>query len=221
MSVQIEGIGKQKIKYRNHDEIDFYCLSEYLTLAKKSISKFANKFYNGLARKMLRDEDAISNVAYCLMLADWRYDENYESTQKDRQRKTQYSYRNQCAIWAIQSYITKNYNKSHSSKNKTYSLDYKLDEDGSNSSYDYIADKNGPNPLETILETEEKNEIRKYLENLFEKNELSDKQKEYIKLYYYEDYTFEEIGKKFGLTREAIRQSIKKSLIKIKESTHA
>jgi RNA polymerase sigma factor (sigma-70 family) len=219
MSVQIEGIGKQKINYRDHNEVDFYCLSEYLTLAKKSISKFANTFYNGLARKMLKDEDAISNVAYCLMLADWRYDEDYQN-KHDRQKKTKYSYRNQCAIWAIQSYITKNYSKKNSSKNKVYSLDYKLDEENNNTSYDYIPDSKSTNPLVNILEKEEKIELRNFLDNLFEENSLSEKQKEYIKLYYYEDYTFQEIGKKFGLTREAIRQSIKKALLKIKETSY-
>ena len=217
MSVQIEGIGKQKIEYRNHNEIDFYCLSEYLTLAKKSISKFANRFYNGLARKMLKDEDAISNIAYSLMLADWRYDENYPN-QKNEQKKTQYSYRNQCAIWAIQSYITKNYKRNNSKKQKIYSLDYATDEEKSNTSYSYIKDKKTKNPLENIIEDEEKEDLRLFLNNLLETNQLSDKQKDYVKLYYYEGYTFEQIGKKFGLTREAIRQSIKKGLAKIKES---
>ena len=41
---------------------------------------------------------------------------------------------------------------------------------------------------------------------------LSDRQKDYIKLYFYESYTFEKIGKKYGITREAVRQGLNKAL---------
>lgn len=221
MSVYVEGIGNQKIQYRNHEEVDFYGLNEYLTLAKKSISKFANRFYNGLARKMLKDEDAISNVAYCLMLADWRYDQNYVSKANNNKQKTRYSYRNQCALWAIQSYMTKNYKKNHSNNYKVYSLDHSIDEENNNTSYTYINDKRTPTPVDSLIESEEKSELRNFLDSLLNTDELSDKQKEYVKLYYYEGNTFEQIGKKYGLTREAIRQSIKKALVKIKETANA
>ena len=137
MSVYIEGIGTHKINYRDHNEVEFSNLSEYMLMAKKSISKFANKFYNGLSRIMLQDEDAVSSVAYCIMLADWRYDENYNTKIKN---KTRYSYRNQCAIWAIQSYVTKNYRKQKSKQYHTYSLDYPTYQEKSNTYYTYIED---------------------------------------------------------------------------------
>lgn len=215
MSVYVEGIGNQKISYQDHKNVDFSCLSDYLIMAKKSISKFANGFYNGLAMKMLKDEDAISNIAYSLMLADWRYDENYQS--KNSQKKTQYSYRNQCAIWAIQSYVTKNYGKKKSGKQKVLSLDY-CPSENENDSYHYIEDTRSPNPLSQIIEDENLETNKKYVKNLLETTNISDKQREYIHLYYYEGFTFEEIGKQFEMTREAIRQSIKKAIAKIKEN---
>ena len=63
MLLQLNGVGNQKIKYKDHSTMNFDSLSEYLKLAKKAISKFANQFYNGLSSKMLKDEDAISSIA--------------------------------------------------------------------------------------------------------------------------------------------------------------
>lgn len=214
MSVYVEGIGNQKISYQDHNNVDFSCLSDYLTMAKKSISKFANGFYNGLATKMLKDEDAISSIAYCLMLADWRYDENYNKNKK--QNKTQYSYRNQCAIWAIQSYVTKNYKKKNPLKSKVYSLDYSAVEN-EHDSYYYIKDEKSPDPISQIMEEEGRDTVRTYIKSLLDNSDITEKQKQYIELYYFKDYTFEEIGKEFRMTREAIRQSIKKALSKIRE----
>jgi RNA polymerase sigma factor (sigma-70 family) len=214
MSVYIEGIGNQKISYPDHDNIKFASVSEYLLFAKKSISKFANNFYNGLSRIMLQDDDAISNVAYCIMLADWRYNENYHIKVKN---KTRYSYRNQCAIWAIQSYITKNYKK-NSQHYSVYSLDYSNNEDSSSTCYNYIQDHKVKNPSEAVEEQERTENLKLKISQLINNDSISDQQKEYIRLYYYEGKTFEQIGKKFSLTREAIRQSIKKAIKTIRET---
>jgi RNA polymerase sigma factor (sigma-70 family) len=46
---------------------------------------------------------------------------------------------------------------------------------------------------------------------------LTKNQSEYIKLYYFENCTYEQIGQKFNLTREAIRQSINKALSVIRD----
>jgi RNA polymerase sigma factor (sigma-70 family) len=46
---------------------------------------------------------------------------------------------------------------------------------------------------------------------------LSDKQKDHIKLYYFSNMTLSEIGKKYGVTREAIRQSLLKGINQIKQ----
>jgi len=213
MSVYIEGIGKHKIEYPNHEDVQFSDLSEYVLLAKKAISKFANRFYNGLSRKMLYDEDAVSNVAYCIMLSDWRYQENYK---KDH-NKTRYSYRNQCALWAIQSYVTKTY-KQNKTKNVTYSLDYSHNtDDESMTAYTFIRDQNDKEPIDNIIYEEEQNLNKEIISKLLSTKNISDRQKEYIKLYYFHDMTYDQIGKRFSLTREAIRQSIRKAIEKMGE----
>ena len=46
---------------------------------------------------------------------------------------------------------------------------------------------------------------------------LSDKQRNQIYKYYFEEKTLLQIGKEYGVTREAIRQNIQKGINKIKE----
>jgi len=208
MLLQINGIGNQKIAYKNHSEIEFDTLDVYLLLAKKAISKFANAIFNGLSQKMLKDEDAVSSVANAIMMADWRWDENY--TNKQGTKKTKYSYRNQCALWAIQTYVSKIYQKPKNIKN-VYSLDFK-NEDMELSNYELIKDHNTKTPDEQLIEKEQSDSLAGLIDNILSIDYLSDRQKDYIRLYYFENYTFEKIGKKYGITREAVRQGLNKAL---------
>lgn len=209
MLLSIEGIGNQKIKYKNNKNIEFDTLNSYIILAKKAISKFGNGVYSGLSIKMLNDEDAISSVAHALMMADWRWDENYKNEQGTK--KSKYSYRNQCAIWAIQTYASKQYKKPKKLK-KVFSLDHVIDNDSGIDVHSYIQDNKINDPLD-ILEKKQEDDIKKELiQDLLSSNLLTDKQKNYIRLYYFESYTFEKIGKKYGITREAVRQGLNKAL---------
>jgi RNA polymerase sigma factor (sigma-70 family) len=213
MLLQLEGIGNQKIAYKDPSAVEFDNLNEYTTMAKKSISKFANRFYSGLSSKMLKDEDAISSVTNAIIMADWRYDENYEGT--NGAKKTKYSYRNQCALWAIQTYVTKNYKKNKNTS-KVYSLNYNNSEN-EDDAYNYIVDNRTKTPEQIILEKEKHEEVSKLIRLLLSSELLTKNQSEYIKLYYFENCTYEQIGQKFNLTREAIRQSINKALSVIRD----
>ena len=213
MLLQLEGIGNQKIAYKDASAVEFDNLNEYTTMAKKSISKFANRFYSGLSSKMLKDEDAISSVTNAIIMADWRYDENYEGT--NGAKKTKYSYRNQCALWAIQTYVTKNYKKNKNTS-KVYSLNYNNSEN-EDDAYNYIVDNRTKTPEQIILEKEKHEEVSKLIRLLLSSELLTKNQSEYIKLYYFENCTYEQIGQKFNLTREAIRQSINKALSVIRD----
>lgn len=181
----------------------FDSLSDYISLAKKTISKFGPKFYNGLSAEMLKNEEAISDVATALMYADWRFDENREG--KSGQKKTLYSYRNQCAIWAIKTYVTNKYKK-----RKDYSMDYDNDNDQSMNSM--IADPKQISPLDAIIHEEKAELLSDAIDCLLDNDMLSTKQKQQIRMYYFEDATLSAIGQKFGVSREAIRQNIKRGL---------
>lgn len=187
-------------------EKKFDGLSTYINLAKKTISKFAPKFYNGLSAEMLRNEEAISDVATALMYADWRFDENREG--KSGQKKTLYSYRNQCAIWAIKTYVTNKYKKQ-----KNYSLDEHNEDIKYNS---FISDKSQRQPVDLLIEEEEKNILESDIDSILSSSAITEKQKKQIMMYYFEDRTLSYIGKKFGVSREAVRQNIKRGLESIK-----
>jgi len=215
MVLQIHGVGNHKIAYKDHNSIEFDSLETYLLLAKKAISKFANQFYNGLATKMLKDEDATACVANAIMMADWRWDDNYQNEKGTK--KTKYSYRNQCALWAIQTLVTKN-KQLNKKKLKTYSLDFVSDDHDGLSVYDLVQDYRGMDPEQETIKNENSEDLKNLINKLLSTDYLTDRQKDYIRLYYFESYTFEKIGKKYGITREAVRQGLNKAIEIIKST---
>jgi RNA polymerase sigma factor (sigma-70 family) len=193
-------------------EKQFDSLSTYITLAKKIVSKFAPTFYGSLRQELLNNDDAIADIASAIMVGDWKWD-------KDRvgfngKSKTKYSYRNQCGIWAIKTYLTNKYRK----QNTHYSLD-NVD------AYDINFTDNIPDNIEydpaTLLENRESESLLKSnINNLLNSGIITDKQREQIRLYYFEEKTLSEIGNIFGVTREAIRQNIQKGLARIRTYAH-
>lgn len=183
-------------------------LDSYINLAKKTISKFGPKFYNGLSAEMLQNSDAVSDVATAIMYADWRFDPDRSG--KDGQKKTLYSYRNQCAIWAIKTYVSNKYKK-----RKNMSLDFEND-DNISSLNSTIKDDKCRSPLDILIEKETSTNLSASIDLLLNNSLLTDKQKEQIKLYYFENQTLSSIGKKFGVSREAIRQNLKRAIDLIK-----
>lgn len=179
-------------------------LSTYISLAKKTISKFGPKFYNGLALEMLQNEEAVSDVATAIMFGDWRFDENRVG--KTGLKKTKYSYRNQCALWAIKTYVTNKYKHK-----KHFSLDKELGEDSQETGYNYAASTE-LSPLDTMIDKEDRNNLSNAINLLLNSNILSEKQQQQIRMYYFDNLTLSKIGKIFGVSREAVRQNIKRGL---------
>lgn len=210
--IDIVSVGNQKIKYQDHANIDFEPLSVYLDLAKKTISKFAKNFSPSLGKEMLKSEDAIANVANCIMMADWRWDK--ERKGQSGQQKNKYSYRNQCAIWAIKSYMTRKKHK----HNKAHSVDIDAKFDDENLSLLDILPSSSRSPLDLIIEQETDADLKSVIHDILcdDHKILSERQKQCLQLYYIEGMTFAQIGKKFSITREAVRQNIKKSIDKIR-----
>ena len=58
---------------------------------------------------------------------------------------------------------------------------------------------------------------KKYIQCIFDSGLLTKKQISIIKLYYLENETLASIGKKFGVSMEAIRQNLKRAIALIKE----
>jgi RNA polymerase sigma factor (sigma-70 family) len=186
-------------------------LVEYIDMAKKTIRAFSNRICPGICNKMSSSEDAIADIAYAMMCADWKYDKDRKG-KHSQQSKTKYSYRNQCAIWAIQTYIKKEL------KHKTLYINNILDKDGGLTFSDMLADDNQKEPLEDII-TEEKNSLESELvQNIFDSNILTQSQKDKLRLYYIEGLSLAKIGRIYGITREAVRQTIKNSISKLQEN---
>lgn len=193
------------------DNKEYKDLVEYIDMAKKTIRAFSNRICPGICNQMSNSEDAIADIAYAMMCADWKYDKNRKG-KKSNQCKTRYSYRNQCAIWAIQTYIKK------SIKNKHISLNNLIDQEDGCSFADLIEDSNQKEPIDNII-TEEKQTLEASLvDKILTSDILTQIQKDKIKLYFMDGLSLAKIGKKYGVTREAIRQNIKNSISKIKES---
>lgn len=211
----IPSVGKQKIKYSDHSSINFESLDFYLNLAQKIIAKLGPTFFSGLSKEMLKNEDAIAFVANAIMMGDWRWKkEEHEKDQK--QYKSLYSYRNQCAIWAIKTYVTKKYKIAHSSK-RAYNISGVGGKDCEDLMItDVISDTSQKEPVEILIEKENAEISESLINEILNSDILSDKQKDHIRMYYFENQTLEKIGEKYGVTREAIRQSIKSSLNKIR-----
>lgn len=186
-------------------EKKYESLSTYLMLAKKVINKFAPKF---IVKEMLNDEDAISDVATALMNADKNFDPDREGS--TNQKKTKYSYRNQCGLWAIKTYVTKRYKSK-----KINSLDYIID-DNNSTLYSTIPDNKNKDPLDIIIDNEQNINRINDISFILDSDIINDKQKDQIRLYYFENKSLAEIGLIYGVTREAIRQNIKRALNNIR-----
>jgi len=193
-------------------EKQFDSLSSYISLAKKTISKFAPKFYNGLAADMLSNEDAISEIATALMQADWKFDS--ERVGPTGLKKTKYSYRNQCVIWAIKTYVTQKYKKKPKS-----SLDFEIGDKDTLSQT--IADEKLPNPLDILIKKESEENLKNNISEILDSAVLNNKQRAQIRMYYYDNYTLSEIGEKYGVSREAVRQNIKRGIQNIQKLENA
>lgn len=212
--IDIVAIGNQKLAYKDHKDIKFESLEFYTNLAQRAISKFSSTTGNTTVKSMLKSDDAIASVANAIMMADWRWDEN--RTGKTGEKKTKYSYRNQCAIWAIKSHITRKKHKKH----KMF-IDHCIPNRSDNemSLLDIVA-KDETDPSEIIAKNENQLINQRYVAEILSDTNtiISDKQKQYIKLYYLENKTFAQIGKQYNITREAVRQGIKKAFVKLREN---
>jgi len=194
------------------DNKEYKDLVEYIDMAKKTIRAFSNRICPGICNQMSNSEDAIADIAYAMMQADWKYDKNRKGKQSN-QSKSQYSYRNQCAIWAIQTYI-----KKYLRTNKTVYLNNILSSEDSTSFCDILEDMNQKEPVDYVLQQEKTHLESQLVKDIFDSDLLNDTQKDKLKLYYIDGLSLAKIGKRYGITREAVRQNIKNSIDRIRES---
>jgi RNA polymerase sigma factor (sigma-70 family) len=187
-------------------EVQYETLANYLLMAKKMITKFAPKYYSTLAQEMLHDEGAIADVAHSIMMADWKWNPLYRS--KKNTVRTKRSYRNQRAIWAIKDYISK-----RKCNGYVFSLSYENPRsDDPTPLSGLLQDKKAYNPSTLAENADEVEYSQKLIETLLKCEVITNKQKEYIVSYYLDSQTLQEVGTKYGVSREAVRQGINHGL---------
>ena len=190
-------------------ETEYKDIVEYIDAAKKTIRVFANKICPGICYEMTQSEDAIADVAHAMMCADWKYDENKKGKLSNKS-KTRYSYRNQCAIWAIQTYI-----KNSLRKNKTIYLNNLINSEDEIALTDILEDKKQQQAEDIYIHQEEEESNTKLVQNILSSSLLTAMQKEKMRMHYIEGQSLAEIGRKYGVTREAIRQTIQGCIKKL------
>lgn len=80
-------------------------LDNYISTARRIISKYAKRYSPTLVRTMLANEDAIANIAYALMVAETKWDKTRNVTRD--------GYLVMCGKWAILSWIDRHKGKPH------------------------------------------------------------------------------------------------------------
>jgi RNA polymerase sigma factor (sigma-70 family) len=211
MFIDLVGIGKQQINYPDASDCEFATTKEYIKMAKKLVSKFGPTFGPNITKEILASDDAISNIATHLMLADWRWKEKYENEQKTVRAK--YSYRTQCGIWAIKGYMnrkTKSKETPVRSLNATYG-------DSETQIIKFIEDKKAAVYATSYEDEEHKKFVNDKLNALLGSGILTEKEQDYITKHYLEQLTMPEIAAKNSISREAVRQVINRGISKLQE----
>lgn len=215
MYIDLVGIGNQKNEYVHPDTCHFEANHKtYWTIAKKIISYFAPRYGSGLAKEMLASEDAISNIATQIMLADWRWDKNYKN--KKGTVRTLNAYRNQCGDWAIRGYLTRKARHQASPVYAPVSLN-SLNEDGNEVFASSLADESCPAPEESIEQIEEVQENKNAVHKLLTSGVLTDQQESFIRAHYLEQKSKADIARENNISRQAVEYSIGRGILKMRE----
>lgn len=195
-TIDIAGIKKKKLDYANIEHGEFLTLEEYMTLTKKFVKRYA-----GYARtSILASDDAITNIATSIMMADWRWKDDYH-TENGTEKLQRQNYRLQCAKYAIYEYIKRR------SKNKlNVSLVNKEDE-----TIEIFTVDNQQ------IGRKEKEELKEELTLCINNANLKQLEDVCMRAYFYHGMSYQDIGMKLSLSKERIRQIVKEAVSKIGE----
>jgi len=165
-------------------------LRAYTKLSRKIIYALANKYGKNTVTEMLKDDDAIGNLAYSLMLADWKWDGDHQG---EHGPSNLFSFRKQKAVWAIQNFVR------DKAKSRYVSLNTLCD----NEETEFCDTKSLPTDnLHEIVATY-----------------CSSQEATYIELYYWQGYTLREIALQHGLRcHGVVQRSITTALRKLKKA---
>ncbi len=189
-------------------------LPEYLHQAEAIIKRFAPK---GDITHILSNEDAVSYVAYWLMLADWRYEKGHGTIQS--------SYRVNTGRFAIKRYLNrrfvlsgKNSKKKYFSECILYPMGVKLflRWESRYRNIEHIAQQ-VHQKTKTPYENVSNAEFMKSILEMLKDPSLTPRESLSIRRVYLEGYTQEETSKQIGVSKSCIGLYIKNGITKLRE----
>lgn len=192
-NIDIVNVGNKTKALHEYDNKDFGTLDEYLEIARRTIVSYAGEIRLGLADEMLKNEDAVANVAHAVMMADWHFDG----------RGDKFGFRKQRIKWAIRNYITR---KTHRQYTTTI--------DGGGHCAMSLKDTEANMPDVNI----NREEMATSLHKLLDSGSISKQAASYLRQYYLEGSCLQQIADRRGVTKQGVQQLITSSLRVLKET---
>lgn len=198
MMIDVVGIGDKVVTLPDKDSVNFEALDDYYLIAKKIISTHAPKIRTGLADEMLNNDDAISNIAHAIMMADWKFDG----------RGNRLGYRKRMGEYAIKNYAARS---GRVFRRQVFSLDNFINKMVESESFAQSLPDLSGGPGDNIERQEELDVLRERLEELLSCDLISDQQASYLRMYYLEGKSLSEIGKTRGVSKQGVSELIRKT----------
>ncbi len=208
MSIDIMAIGDQIIEYPDAATQEFTTTDEYLKIAQRLVRKIAPIYRPGLAEQILRSEDAISNIATQVMMADWRWNGN----------GTLFGYRKECVKWAIKGFIERDVSRS---KRKTLSLN-NSSRTGEDDVQEYInlIPGNDANPSDIVQDAESDKLKTELIDQILGSGILTNTQEKCIRLHYLQGKSMSDIGRELGVSRQAVQDNVQRGISKLRAAAN-
>ena len=203
MKLIIKDVDAKKLEkngtFRNEGAPErMFGLQEYLDIAARCIAHFANR---DLKSQMLKSEDAISFVAEHLMYATCRW-----SPERGR---TLRSYHNQCAIWAIQNWMSRLVKT-----REVLSINKELNQDESVVQlYEILED-----PRDSSFADTKNDEDRSEIMSIIDKSSLSSMEKRCLVGKFLEHMSVKEISEDINKTDKFVYNIIDRAIKKLRRS---
>lgn len=202
LHVDIVGIGNKKV---DTPKFQMETLDEYILIAKKMIASMAPSFRYGLAEEMLCSDDAISNVAHDIMVADWQFNG----------RGNRYGFRKERAKYSIKSYLSR---RGKHNKRRVFRLDAVVKASNQDSTFAELLTDNSQNPIGVVEDNDLSSYIIQKLDSMVSNGTLSSRGVRYIKMYYLDSLDVNKIAEKEGVTRQAVYDTMSRTMKIIKNS---
>lgn len=203
--VDLVNIKNKRLEYPDAINQEFLTLEEYQVLTAKLVKVFAGMLKN----KILKSEDAMSNITHEIMMADWRWDEKHLGTSSGKSFARS-SYRIECAKYAIYSVVKR--------LKKNDGVGYFPTLTTGEAFEELIQDPCYSDPLAKMCENEATQKDKQLATDFLKSSLLSDKEEACLRLYYYKDKTYREIGETIGVCRERVRQIVEGALTKLRNN---